>query len=77
MSLKSGGDAANIAAANTESGNADVAGLGVTESLLGSQGLAGGLGLGATGDAATAQGQAAAGGDVTDNTALGGININT
>jgi len=73
--LKSGGDAANIAAANTQSGVADAAGVGVAPAVLGGLGLGAGFGGAVTGDAATGQAQGASGGDVTDNTSLGDINI--
>ena len=75
MSLKSGGDAANIAAANTQSGDVDSAGVGVGPAVLGAQGLGAGLGTAFSGNADTAQAQAADGGDVSDNTSIGGLNL--
>lgn len=75
--LKSGGDAANVAAANTQSGSVDTAGLGVAPAVLGGIGQGLGISEAMSGDAGTLQGQNAEGGDVTDNTAIGGININT
>ncbi len=77
MNLKSGGDAANLAAANTQSGVADAAGVGVAPAVLGSLGTGLGASLAGSGDAVTGQGQSAEGGDVTDNTSIGDININT
>ncbi len=77
MPLKSGGDAGNIGAAGSLSGNADSAGVGTGIGVLGSLGLGLGESLAASGFAGTEQYQNAQGGDVTDNTKLGDININT
>jgi len=75
MSLKSGGDATNIAAANTQAGDVDSAGVGVAPAVLGSLGQGLGFGSGISGDATTLQAQNAEGGDVSDNTVISGINI--
>ncbi len=73
--LKSGGDAGNVALANTQSGSADAAGMAVAPAVLGSMGMGLGFGGALSGDAATLQAQNAEGGDVTDNTSIGDINI--
>jgi len=77
MTLKSGGDAMNLAGAGSQTGDADSVGAGIGTGVLGSLGLGAGIAEGFTGDALTMQGQNAEGGDVTDNTKLGDININT
>jgi hypothetical protein len=76
-SLKSGGDAVNVAGAESQSGDVDSAGEGVGTGVVGSMGFGLGGGLGASGDAWTGQLQQAQGGDVADNTNIGDININT
>ena len=75
--MKGGGDAINAAGAGSQSGDVDSAGAGVGTGVLGSLGLGAGAGLGASGEAYTGQWQEAQGGDVTDNTNIGGVNINT
>lgn len=75
--MKSGGDAMNMAAAGSMSGNADSSGVGVGTAVLGSMGLGGGISGAQTGNAWTGQEQGASGGSVADNTAIGDVNINT
>ena len=75
--MKSGGDAGNFAGGESRSGDVDSAGVGVGTAVLASMGIGLGGGLGSSGDAGTEQHQRAAGGDVTDNTDIGDININT
>ena len=75
--LKDGGDAINMAGAESTSGDAESAGVGVGTGVLGSLGLGAGFGGAETGEAFTEQGQQAAGGDITDNTTIGNVNINT
>ncbi len=75
--LKSGGDAGNIGAAGSASGNVDSSGVGAGIGALLGAGLGGGFSLAGSGDAYTGQHQSANGGDVADNTSIGDININT
>jgi hypothetical protein len=75
--LKTGGDAVNLAGAGSQSGDVDSAGAGVGTGVLGSMGLGIGGGFGISGDAYTGQLQHAEGGDVSDNTNIGDVNINT
>jgi hypothetical protein len=75
--LKDGGDAINLAGAESSSGDADSAGVGVGTAVLGSVGLGAGFGGAFSGPAGTEQGQHASGGDIADNTTIGDININT
>jgi hypothetical protein len=75
--LKGGGDAINMAGAESSSGDADSAGVGVGTGVLGSLGLGAGFGGAETGDALTEQGQGAKGGDILDNTNIGDVNIDT
>jgi hypothetical protein len=75
--LKSGGDAINYAEGSSQSGDVDSSGAGVGTGVLGSLGLGIGGGFGISGDAYTGQLQHAEGGDVSDNTNIGDININT
>jgi hypothetical protein len=76
-SLKGGGDAVNMAGAESQSGNTDSAGVGVGTGVLGSVGAGFGGGLGASGDAFAAQCQHADGGDVLDNTSMNDVGINS
>jgi hypothetical protein len=75
--LKDGGDAINLAGGESTSGDADSAGVGVGTAVLGSVGLGAGFGGAFTGHTATEQGQYAEGGDITDNTNIGDVNIDT